>query len=470
MKKCYKCDTILEDDELFCHECGAKQEIEEVEVKPEEQSVEEKLCVHCGKAIEPDSLFCPYCGKPQEEEETKSGEPQPKAEETEPDLEKPQKEKPNVKEELKAEESPKEEPMAEEDPVYEMEEKKKSKTWIWILLGVILLGIIGAGYYFLTQTDDTPKTEENDVVIATSLDETTLPSDPKEFLNSLYNDFYEQGNSDRFDEAVLSKYFTKGAMRKFYVEDSYEDGHYFYCTDFLTHGTISGGPDPDYGDKIVYRLIVTENDGWFKVTNIWDVIKEPVIVHLQVKTIDGALKIVDVKAKNLDESEAEETAQERISFEDVLVVVKEMIIEKNGSFVGFQSPEKVENIMAKYGYKKRKRYFVYRALNLEPLYYKNCSFEETTEDDYEYSEVPSAGKGGTPSFVGIDASNVVVELFTKDALDDFLNQMKESGASLKEENKDQNFSHYELDPYEITVYTSLAWGFHYCIFISKKGL
>jgi len=136
----------------------------------------------------------------------------------------------------------------------------------------------------------------------------------------LYNDFYEQGNSDRFDEAVLSKYFTKGAMRKFYVEDSYEEGHYFYCTDFLTHGTISGGPDPDYGDKIVYRLIVTENDGWFKVTNIWDVIKEPVIVHLQVKTIDGALKIVDVKAKYLGEDEVEESdinAAEETKSEDV---------------------------------------------------------------------------------------------------------------------------------------------------------
>ena len=34
MKRCYNCDTILEDDELFCHECGAKQEIEDVEVKP----------------------------------------------------------------------------------------------------------------------------------------------------------------------------------------------------------------------------------------------------------------------------------------------------------------------------------------------------------------------------------------------------------------------------------------------------
>jgi len=97
MKVCPKCKTQLEDDELFCHECGAKQEIEDVEVKPEEQSVEEKFCVHCGKAIEADSMFCPYCGKPQDVEETKSEEPQQKAEEPEQEQKKPQKEKPETK-------------------------------------------------------------------------------------------------------------------------------------------------------------------------------------------------------------------------------------------------------------------------------------------------------------------------------------------------------------------------------------
>lgn len=123
--------------------------------------------------------------------------------------------------------------------------------------------------------------------------------------------------------------------------------------------------------------------------------------------------------------------------------------------------------MAKYDYKKRKRYYVYRAFNFEPLYYKNCSFEETTEDDFAYSEVPSAGKGGTPSFVGIDNSNLVIELFTKDALDDFLNQMKESGASLIEE-KEDGYQNYKLGDFEISVFTNIAWGLHYCIMISKE--
>ena len=33
MKECPKCNTMIEDDACFCHECGTKQEIEEVEAQ-----------------------------------------------------------------------------------------------------------------------------------------------------------------------------------------------------------------------------------------------------------------------------------------------------------------------------------------------------------------------------------------------------------------------------------------------------
>lgn len=60
MKECINCKAQLEDDELFCHECGTKQEVEEVVQTEEPVATEEKYCVHCGKSIEADSAFCPF--------------------------------------------------------------------------------------------------------------------------------------------------------------------------------------------------------------------------------------------------------------------------------------------------------------------------------------------------------------------------------------------------------------------------
>ena len=56
MKKCPYCKTLIDDDALFCTECGQKIE-------------KTKYCINCGKEIEVDSAFCPYCGVPQQDEE-----------------------------------------------------------------------------------------------------------------------------------------------------------------------------------------------------------------------------------------------------------------------------------------------------------------------------------------------------------------------------------------------------------------
>lgn len=68
MKECINCKAILDDDELFCHECGTKQEIEKAEAQEEETTEPQgKKCIYCGETIDDDSLFCPYCGKQQNE-------------------------------------------------------------------------------------------------------------------------------------------------------------------------------------------------------------------------------------------------------------------------------------------------------------------------------------------------------------------------------------------------------------------
>lgn len=234
MKECINCKTLLEDDELFCHECGTKQEIEEPEAQVgDTQKPEAKKCIHCGESIEADSMFCPFCGKPQEIEEGKEEKPQPIPEEPEPrpteteevetkqqePVAPPQPEQPQQEpvkpeqaqtneqgsvpppqpksseqsEQPKQPEQP-EQPEAGEQPTYEWEEEKKSKTWLWILLALLIVGGIGVWYYMsddfsyndnqeLTEALDTDSIEEPDEYM--DYDE-IAPTSELEFLKLFY--------------------------------------------------------------------------------------------------------------------------------------------------------------------------------------------------------------------------------------------------------------------------------------------
>lgn len=135
------------------------------------------------------------------------------------------------------------------------------------------------------------QTATNDVAVeSTEYD----PAVAKQFLGSMYKDFFEPWNENRQDESYLSKFFTKEAMGKFYVESDYDEGDFFYCTDFLINGDISGDASPDYGNKVVSRTIEPKSDGWFLVANIWDVIKKPVKVLLKVEVVGGKYKVTDI--------------------------------------------------------------------------------------------------------------------------------------------------------------------------------
>ena len=55
MKECPKCKELIDDDALFCPNCGTK-------------IGNTKTCIKCGKEIEADSAFCPHCGASQIED------------------------------------------------------------------------------------------------------------------------------------------------------------------------------------------------------------------------------------------------------------------------------------------------------------------------------------------------------------------------------------------------------------------
>lgn len=56
--KCQFCNADIEDDSVFCTECGKKQE------KPviEKETITPKFCTQCGTELKEDALFCVGCG------------------------------------------------------------------------------------------------------------------------------------------------------------------------------------------------------------------------------------------------------------------------------------------------------------------------------------------------------------------------------------------------------------------------
>lgn len=265
--KCKYCNADIEKDAQFCTNCG--KDLSKFE-----------RCVNCGELLDHDTVFCPYCGT----EQTKKDE---------------------VNEQNELQDFPQESQPAVVDDTLQADEERSSKKWVWIVLSLILLAaIIGSGYYFYDMNSGNKMlVEEPDSTKIEVVDSTGIaPDAAKGFIESMYKNFYDPYNNERTDKKLLSKYFTEEAMQKFYVESDYDEGAFFYCTDFLVNGSISGAASPDYGDKVVSRTIKPESDDWFLVTNIWDVIKEPVKVRMQVKLIDGAYKIVDIDADEDEES------------------------------------------------------------------------------------------------------------------------------------------------------------------------
>ena len=262
MKECINCKAMLEDDELFCHECGTKQEIEEPEAQGEEPvATEEMYCIHCGKAIEADSVFCPFCGKPQEVEEEKNEESQPKPAEPEPQQEPEKSEpKPEETEQSQAEEQknaaptqpeqpeqPKEEqPQAEE--TYEGEEKKKSKTLLYLLSGSDSdLYPAVEGDYIEEPTDSIPEDEEDVVVI----DKYSV-----EGVQARLNDILSKALTMRDDDAIRA-FFSEEYRILYFKVGEYDRSH---AVPGFWNGNIWDGGQDGNPDMFAITRVSSPND------------------------------------------------------------------------------------------------------------------------------------------------------------------------------------------------------------------
>lgn len=225
------------------------------------------------------------------------------------------------------------------------------------------------------------------------------PVAAKGFLENMYKDFFEPWNKDREDKAYLSKFFTSEAMSKFYVESDYEEGEFFYCTDFLVHGDISGSASPDYGNKVVSRTIVADSDGWFLVTNIWDVIKEPVKVRLQVKNVNGLYKVVDISTDN-----------------NSLLTMKTVI-----DLYKSKNKKHIQQVLAENGYS------LFKSGGYTEYWTKNASLKAVKTKNGDTVYEPIEKRGGGVSISGNGDISISVSVYSDDDYKEWEKQLRELG-------------------------------------------
>lgn len=162
MKKCPNCGAQVDDNSLFCTECG-------------KQIPQDNVCPHCGASVNSGDSFCQNCGKSL-------------------------KEIPNS-----------------ESISYEEEPKSGFKKYLpYILGGVILLGIIG--YCFLTKDDNS--TDTIAIVDSANVEEAITSEQEiqakKDFIEAFYQGF------DQFNDSYIKKYVSPKALQILKDEYDYE--------------------------------------------------------------------------------------------------------------------------------------------------------------------------------------------------------------------------------------------------------
>lgn len=300
---------MLEDDEMFCHECGTKQEIEETEAQVEEPSFsEEKFCVHCGKAIEIDSMFCSFCGKPQdvenveaEHKEKSRQEPSEQPKQPEQPEEAQETEEPEQSEQSDQHQEP-QKPEVEEQPTYEWEEETSSRKWLWILLALLVAGGIGAWYYMSDggasggrSQFETVDSDLIAVVDTSAVYNDVVPSSPLAFLEEFYKGNYE-------DSEYIKQHVTANVLNKL-KQDAEKDGRsgLLAAWVFNAYDTGTDGPDLEYEEGPM--IVNTNEQDKFCVVYQYNYYDEPKLsrarkVYLTVSDIDAKYLISDYEVES----------------------------------------------------------------------------------------------------------------------------------------------------------------------------
>lgn len=285
MKECLNCKTMLEDDELFCHECGTKQEIEEIVTQNEETTTPlEKECIHCGEKIDEDSAFCPYCGKSQTVEKLKG---------TASESEKSYSSIGSPK--------PQEAPDKEETTSEWEEEESSSKKWIWTLL---ILLLVAGGAWLMYNDISSNSVASVEAVDNDSIDIRDAMEDVEEDIPTSELDFLEQFYKGNVNDAeYIKQHVTANVLNKLKQDYDYDcpSNDCIAVWLFDCYHRLDGIDNPQVEGPIISK---TDNEGKYKVVYQYAYDENgqkrngTYTIIFTVTKVDGKFKISDYKVQS----------------------------------------------------------------------------------------------------------------------------------------------------------------------------
>ena len=300
-------------DEVAFHAASGGERLTETETKNNEQPTEDGVkCVHCGEIIEKDSSFCPYCGKSQLQEK-KVEEPQADAKQEQMPSEQPVSDQPS-----------KEKPtsiLQKEETAAELKEKKKPKTWLWIVLAVLLAGV-GAWYFLQSQDQEILPEREVEALIAEVPD--SIYAEEEDVLEEEvtgYHSFLEQFYKKYEDETYLLSHITvnvKNKLKRDFDHDCPSDD----CLATYVFTAYPAGADFDVEEGPI--ITATDEEGKFQVDfkySGYDGEKKDYMtrtVFLTVTEIDGKYLISDYELKaDTEQGQDELSGEQETNIKDV---------------------------------------------------------------------------------------------------------------------------------------------------------
>lgn len=95
----------------------------------------------------------------------------------------------------------------------------------------------------------------------------------------------------------------------------------------------------------------------------------------------------------------------------------------------FADESNADAAMAKYGYKVKKGYEVFRVDKYDKMYYKNCRLAKIITDG-KYDDYPRALKAGISSWVAVKGESMMLGVFNNAAYENLVSQVKMNGFHL----------------------------------------